>query len=872
MTPDQTAFTDTLISRTVRERIVLVGVTVPPSTQAATEAALDELARLVDTAGADVVDRVMQRRDAPDPSTYLGRGKAADLRAICLATDADTVVFDNDLSPGSTAQPRADPRPDGHRPHGGDPRHLRPERADARRAGSSGAGPSALPVAPPPRSRAVLQPTGRRHRDPGPGRDPARGGPSPAGQSHAPPRVGPPPAGTDPADPTAKPDPVAHSASYRWWATPTPASRRCSTACPGPTCWSRTACSRHSTPAPGSSTCPAGRRCCSPTRSVSCANCRTSWSSPSTPPSRWWSSPTSSSTWSTARRRISRVRSTPSTACWPRSEPTTGRNCWWSTRSTSRAPPWARRPAGSSRPIRVRSPSPPAPAPVSTSCSRPWATACGSATGWSSSRSPGPGRRARRRAPRRGDRRGDRRRGINPHSGRAGRCRRLAIQRLPGFVTTEGSRPAGFRPPPYPYARLDASAAEAVGLFGAEGVVDCSVGTPCDPPTGRCPPCPGRIRDGAWLSRRPWGRAAYRRAAADWLSRRFGVAVDPSTQLAACVGTKEFVASVAQYLRLRTPDRDTVLYPEVSYPTYAMGALLAGCRAVGVPEDPSGGLDLAAVDRRGRGPRPPALDELPVEPHRPAHRPGRGGGLGPVPSASRSSPTSATPSSPGRGRRGPCSRRERDGVVAVHSLSKRSNLAGARAGFYAGDAELVGYLADVRRHAGLMVPGPVQDAAVVAFSDDAPCRRAAGALPTAIGLRGRRPRPMPAGRSSSPDGGFYLWVPVPQDVGDGWALAGVLARRAGLLVSPGEFYGPAGGGFVRVGRRAADGAPRAGGRSVWPWPRSHERRRPDRTRPPFAAMAGMQGHRRQARRWSLANVFRMSELRVIGRQAVVGGR
>ena len=99
MTPDQTAFTDTLISRTVRERIVLVGVTVPPSTQAATEAALDELARLVDTAGADVVDRVMQRRDAPDPSTYLGRGKAADLRAICLATDADTVVFDNDLSP-----------------------------------------------------------------------------------------------------------------------------------------------------------------------------------------------------------------------------------------------------------------------------------------------------------------------------------------------------------------------------------------------------------------------------------------------------------------------------------------------------------------------------------------------------------------------------------------------------------------------------------------------------------------------------------------------------------------------------------------------------------------------------------------------------
>ncbi|HXW38091.1 MAG TPA: GTPase HflX [Acidimicrobiales bacterium] len=99
MSPDDSAFTDTLISRAVRERIVLVGVTVPPSTAATTDAALDELARLVDTAGAEVVDRVVQRRDAPDPSTYLGRGKAEGLRATCLATDADTVVFDDDLTP-----------------------------------------------------------------------------------------------------------------------------------------------------------------------------------------------------------------------------------------------------------------------------------------------------------------------------------------------------------------------------------------------------------------------------------------------------------------------------------------------------------------------------------------------------------------------------------------------------------------------------------------------------------------------------------------------------------------------------------------------------------------------------------------------------
>jgi GTP-binding protein HflX len=99
MTPNDSAFTDTLISRSVRERIVLVGVTFPHATVADTEAGLDELARLVDTAGADVMERVMQRRATPDPATYLGRGKAEELLSICLAVDADTVVFDADLAP-----------------------------------------------------------------------------------------------------------------------------------------------------------------------------------------------------------------------------------------------------------------------------------------------------------------------------------------------------------------------------------------------------------------------------------------------------------------------------------------------------------------------------------------------------------------------------------------------------------------------------------------------------------------------------------------------------------------------------------------------------------------------------------------------------
>jgi GTPase len=88
-----------LIERAFREKIVLVGVTLPPRTAEDTEAGLDELSALVDTAGADEVARVVQRRRAPDPPTFVGKGKAAELHEVALATDCDTVVFDNELSP-----------------------------------------------------------------------------------------------------------------------------------------------------------------------------------------------------------------------------------------------------------------------------------------------------------------------------------------------------------------------------------------------------------------------------------------------------------------------------------------------------------------------------------------------------------------------------------------------------------------------------------------------------------------------------------------------------------------------------------------------------------------------------------------------------
>ncbi|NBO68105.1 MAG: GTPase HflX [Actinobacteria bacterium] len=99
-TPYQEALGSTLISRGIRERIVLVAVTMPDRTDDETQESLDELAQLIDTAGADEVARITQRRDAPDSAYYIGKGKVEELKELCLALDSDTVVFDNELSPG----------------------------------------------------------------------------------------------------------------------------------------------------------------------------------------------------------------------------------------------------------------------------------------------------------------------------------------------------------------------------------------------------------------------------------------------------------------------------------------------------------------------------------------------------------------------------------------------------------------------------------------------------------------------------------------------------------------------------------------------------------------------------------------------------
>ena len=347
-----------------------------------------------------------------------------------------------------------------------------------------------------------------------------------------------------------------------------------------------------------------------------------------------------------------------------------------------------------------------------------------------------------------------------------------------------------FVPPPYPYERLDDLKVKADALPG--GCVDLSIGTPCDP----APPAIVEALASSAAERGyppSIGTPAFREAAAGWVERRFGVVVDPD-HVAACVGSKEFVCGLPHWLRLRQPERDTVLYPAASYPSYEMGATLAGCRAVPVAMDDQWRIDLGAIDPADAAralclwvntPGNPAggLDDLGA-----AAAWGRANG---VLVFSDECYADFTWDGPAR----TILEHDADGVVAVHSLSKRSNFAGARIGFYAGDAEVVHYLREVRKHAGFMPPGPVQAAAVVAYGDDD------HVLAQRDRYRARMERLAEALRSASlpvelPGGAFYLWVRDPE--GDGWGLATRLAAEAGMLVSPGEFYGPAAADHVRL--------------------------------------------------------------------------
>ncbi len=344
--------------------------------------------------------------------------------------------------------------------------------------------------------------------------------------------------------------------------------------------------------------------------------------------------------------------------------------------------------------------------------------------------------------------------------------------------------------PPYPYDRLNTFKDLAVELHGS--AINMSIGAPHDAP-------PQAVIDALATSglERGYppsvGRPEFLQAAADWLQSQCDVAI-PTSQIGATVGLKEFVAGLPHWLKLKDPSKDTVLYPAVSYPSYEMGADLAGCRAVPVPVDEHWRIRLDAIDPGDadralllwvNSPGNPAggMDDLGA-----AANWGRAHG---VPVVSDECYIEFTWNGPGQ----TILQHGTDGVLAVHSLSKRSNLAGVRAGYYAGDAELVHWLREIRKHVGAMVPGPTQHAAAVALADQehvttqkALYRQRMEAMITFLGKLGLE--------ATMPEGSFYLWVRTPD--GDGWHWAEKLAREVGLIVSPGDFYGAVSNNYIRV--------------------------------------------------------------------------
>jgi succinyldiaminopimelate transaminase len=356
------------------------------------------------------------------------------------------------------------------------------------------------------------------------------------------------------------------------------------------------------------------------------------------------------------------------------------------------------------------------------------------------------------------------------------------------------------RLPSYPWDELAPLREKARAFPG--GAVDLSIGTPVDP-------VPSVIQDAlAAAADAPGypltaGTAGLRSAGAAWLARRHGVRVDPGCVLPV-IGTKEFIAWLPVMLGLGPAD--TVIYPSLAYPTYDIGARLAGAASVAadIPMDltalsapgaPAGSGGLVWVN----SPSNPTGRVLSAAQLRDAATWARAHGCALASDECyielgwSVSPVSVLhPSVTGD---------SHEGVLAVFSLSKRSNLAGYRAGLVTGDPALISQLLLIRRQAGMMVPGPVQAAMAAALSDDAH----ADAQRSRYGAR----REILAGglaaagfRVDHSEAGLYLWATRPGL--DCWAACELLATECGILVGPGSMYGPGGAEHIRLAFTATD--------------------------------------------------------------------
>jgi succinyldiaminopimelate transaminase len=344
--------------------------------------------------------------------------------------------------------------------------------------------------------------------------------------------------------------------------------------------------------------------------------------------------------------------------------------------------------------------------------------------------------------------------------------------------------------PEFPWDRLAPYGDKARQHPG--GIVDLSIGTPVDATPAVVQDA---LRAAADAPGYPLtiGTPALREAVVEWVRRRLGATV-PTSQVVPSIGSKELVALLPSLLGLEPGTR--VLIPSLAYPTYDVGARLAGCVPVPVDDptaqDPSevGLVWLNSPSNPTGAVTPP--DELPR-----IVRWAREHGILVASDECylelgwETEPVSVLHPSVCGG--------DTTGVLALHSLSKRSNLAGYRAGFAVGDAAAVAAVIEARKHIGLLVPGPVQAALVAALGDDAhvkeqKARYAArrDRLKAAVEKAGFR--------VEHSEAGLYLWCTRDEPC---WETVDALAA-VGVLAAPGAFYGDAGRNHVRLALTATD--------------------------------------------------------------------
>ncbi|KAA1422679.1 succinyldiaminopimelate transaminase [Mumia zhuanghuii] len=347
------------------------------------------------------------------------------------------------------------------------------------------------------------------------------------------------------------------------------------------------------------------------------------------------------------------------------------------------------------------------------------------------------------------------------------------------------------RLPDFPWDSLAEVKARAAAH--PDGIVDLSIGTPVD-----STPLVAQVALTAAADAPGYpqtvGTPALRQSAVDWLARRHGVTGLDIDGVLPAIGSKELIGAMALHLGLGAGD--TVVIPELAYPTYAVGARLAGC-------------DVVVSDSTvALGPTAPAIMWI----NSPSNPSGRVLGAdhlrktvewarerGVLLISDECYLECAWDTVPQSILHPDISGGSHDGILAVHSLSKRSNLAGYRAAFVAGDTAIVKELLEVRKNLGLIMPGPIQHAMRATLDDDthADAQHALYAARRAV----LRDALLGAGfRIDHSEAALYLWATRDEPARDTVAAL----AEIGVLVAPGEFYGAAGARHVRIAFTATD--------------------------------------------------------------------